>query len=112
MNELVYNTDPNQGNLLITNEWKIVMIDFSRAFRTHKKLRNPMNLSRIHRGFYNGLRALDESDVKRELGPYLRESEITGLMARRDVILEFFDREISRKGEAAVICDPPFAKTP
>ena len=111
-NELVYNTDANQGNLLITNDWKIVLIDFSRAFRTHKKLRHPMNLSRIHRGFYNGLRELDESDVKRELGPYLRESEITGLMARRDVILEFFDREISRKGEAAVIGDPPFAKTP
>ena len=43
-NELVYNTDPNQGNLLITNEWKIVLIDFTRAFRTHKKLRHPMNL--------------------------------------------------------------------
>ena len=71
-----------------------------------------MNLSRIHRGFYNGLRELDENDVKRELGPYLRESEITGLMARRDAILEFFDREISRKGEAAVIGDPHLTKTP
>ena len=31
-NELVYNTDPNLGNLLITNDWGIRLIDFSRAF--------------------------------------------------------------------------------
>jgi hypothetical protein len=31
--EIVYNTDPNLGNLLITNDWKLRMFDFSRAFR-------------------------------------------------------------------------------
>ena len=42
-NELVYNTDANPGNSLITEEWKLVLIDFSRAFRTNKKLRVPEN---------------------------------------------------------------------
>ncbi len=105
--ELVYNTDPNLGNLLITNDWNIVMIDFTRAFRIHEKLRNPKTLSFIDRRFYNGLRALNEDDVRRELDPYLRKSEITALMTRRDLILEFFDRQIAQKGESAVICDRP-----
>ncbi len=44
-NELVYNTDPNRGNLLITKDWKLVMIDFSRGFRRHKELKkvHPVN---------------------------------------------------------------------
>ena len=31
--QLIYNTDRNQGNLLITPEWKVWMIDHTRAFR-------------------------------------------------------------------------------
>ncbi len=73
-NELVYNTDPNQGNLLITNEWKIVLIDFTRAFRTYKKLRHPMNLSRIHRGFYTRISIL--TLVRRQYTPTLPEYHV------------------------------------
>jgi hypothetical protein len=32
--QLIYNTDRNQGNLLITPEWKVWLIDHTRAFRT------------------------------------------------------------------------------
>ena len=55
-NELVYNTDANLGNLLITNDWKLVMIDFSRGFRRHKALMNPKNLlnCKLDRRFYDG----------------------------------------------------------
>jgi hypothetical protein len=53
--ELIYNTDPNLGNLLITRDWKLWMIDFSRAFRLHKKLKNQKNLVCIDRHVYSGL---------------------------------------------------------
>ena len=56
-NELVYNNDPNLGNFLITNDWRLRMVDFSRGFRRIKKLRNPANLTRIDRRVYEGLRA-------------------------------------------------------
>ena len=36
--QLIYNTDRNLGNLVITKDWKIWMIDHTRAFRTMKDL--------------------------------------------------------------------------
>ena len=104
-NELIYNTDPNLGNVLITNDWNIRIVDFSRAFRIRKDLRAPVNLVRCDRRIYDALRELDEETLKRELGPYLRKNEIAGLLARRDKILQLFDQKIAEKGEAAVICD-------
>ena len=34
--ELVYDTDPNLTNVLISEDWHLWMIDFTRAFRLHK----------------------------------------------------------------------------
>ncbi len=103
-NELVYNTDPNLGNLLITNDWSIRLIDFSRAFRTSPTLRRPENLGRIDQRIYDGLRALTHEKVEAALGSLLRKSEIDGLMARKDRIMEFFEAGIAEKGEGMVVC--------
>ena len=106
-NELIYNTDANLGNLLITNDWNIRIVDFSRAFRIRKDLRTPADLVRCDRRIYDALGELDEETLKRELGPYLRKNEIKGLLARRDKILKLFDQKIAEQGEAAVIYDKP-----
>lgn len=123
-NQLVHNNDPNIGNLLISKNWKIWMIDFTRAFQPHKELQKPANLVRIDnlydrrlrqadedlridRRFYNGLRQLNREVLMRQLRPLLTKLEIKALLERRDRILEFFDERIARKGEAAVICDRP-----
>ena len=103
-NELVYNTDANLGNLLITSDWRLRMIDFSRAFRMAPKLRLPQNLSRIDQRVYDGLRSLTREKVESELGSFLRKSEIKGLLARKDRLLEFFAAAVAEKGEAGVIC--------
>jgi len=34
--QLIYNTDQNMGNMLITNDWKLWIVDFTRAFRTNR----------------------------------------------------------------------------
>ena len=104
-NELIYNTDPNLGNVLITHDWNIRIVDFSRGFRSRKDLRSPANLVRCDRRIYDALRELDGETLKRELGPYLRKNEIAGLLARRDKIVKSFNQKIAEKGEAAVICD-------
>ena len=105
-NELVYNTDANLGNLLITGDWKIAMIDFSRAFRLFKNLREPKNIAntRIDRRFHDGLGQLSEETLTSNLGDVLRKSEIQALLARRDRIVSHFEQEIVKKGEAAVVC--------
>jgi hypothetical protein len=38
---------------------------------------------------------------------YLTKGEIRGLLARRDKIVKFFDGEVAKKGEAAVLFDLP-----
>ena len=106
-NELIYNTDANLGNLLITVSWRLWAVDFSRAFRLHKTLRNKKNLTRIDRRFYDGLRRLTLDDCERNLEDVLTTGEIRGVLARRDKILEFFDAKIAKKGTAAVICELP-----
>ena len=104
-NNLIYNTDPNLGNVLITSDWKLWAIDFARAFRLQTKLRDSKELTRIDRRFYNGLRALNEDILLRELRPLLTRTETKALLARRDLIIEFLNRRVARLGEAAVICD-------
>ena len=108
-NELVYNTDPNLGNLLITEDWKLVMIDFTRAFRWHKELRSPENLKncKLDRRFYDGMRQLSQEVVKQRLGDALTSNEIKGVMARREKILKHFDAQIAERGERLVICSLP-----
>ena len=108
-NELVYNTDANPGNFLITEEWRLMLIDFSRAFRTNKKLRVPENLTNcvIDRRFYDGLRKLNEATLLEEMKGVLRKLEVKGLLARRDKILNYFDEQIAQTSDGAAICDRP-----
>jgi hypothetical protein len=103
-NQLVYNMDPNLGNVLITKDWKIRLVDFSRAFRWHKNLKDSKELVNIDRRVYNGLRDLTGEKLAAAMGPVLSDPEQQGVLARRAKLLEFFDAKIKQQGEAAVIC--------
>ena len=103
-NELVYNTDANLGNLLITKDWDLRIIDFTRAFRMHKDLRAVKNLGRCDPRILKGLRELDFGTLQTEMKGFLSKTEVKALLARRDKIVAFFDREIAKKGKAAVLC--------
>jgi hypothetical protein len=103
--QLIYNVDRNLQNLLILNNWDLVMIDHSRTFRMMHTLENPKNLVRIDRTLLANLRALDKGAVEKQLMPYLGKNEIEGVMARRDLIVKFFDNAIKSKGETAVLYD-------
>ena len=106
-NQLICNEDPNLGNFLIAKDWKLWMVDFTRAFRRHKGLQEPRLLQRIDRRFYDSLRALDLAALQRETAPHLTRQEMKAILARRDAILKVLDARIADRGEAAVICDLP-----
>jgi hypothetical protein len=103
--QLIYNTDRNLGNLVITKDWKIWMIDHTRAFRTMKDLPATANLVQCDRKLLAKLRGLNKDVLTKGLHHYLNSSEIDGLLARRDKIVNFFDGQIAKKGEAAVLFD-------
>jgi hypothetical protein len=101
--QLIYNTDPNLGNVLITKDWKICLIDHTRAFRTMKDLQNPKNLVQCDRKLLTKLRGLNKEVLQQKLGHYLTKMEIEGILGRRERIVKFFDDEAAQKGEAAVL---------
>lgn len=101
--ELVYDTDRNLGNVLISPEWHLSMIDFSRAFRTHHDLREPKNLVKCDRQLLQSLRLLDEKELTARTKDYLTKTEIQGVMARRDKIVQYFEQLIGQKGEREVL---------
>jgi len=105
--QLIYNTDRNLGNLVITNDWQIWMIDHTRAFRMMKKIDNPKNLVQCDRKLLAKLRELDKNVLKQRLSKYLTGMEIDGLVGRAQVIVKFFDDEVAKKGEGAVLYDLP-----
>ena len=101
--ELVYDTDPNLTNVLIGENWKIWRIDFSRAFRQSKDLRDSKDLVRCDRQLLEKLKALDANTVTEKTKGYLNKDEVKGVMARRDKIVAQFQRMIAEKGENEVL---------
>lgn len=106
--ELIRNTDRNQGNLLITTDWQIWMIDHTRAFRMHKDCANLKSLRQIDRKLLANLRDLTRQSLVNRLGGYLSPSEIAGVLARKDAIVRFFDEQIAARGEGAVLYETPY----
>jgi hypothetical protein len=86
--QLIYNMDRSQENLLIGKDWRAYMIDHTRAFRKWRSLRNPAAITHCNPDLRRALRSLRRAEVERELGEFLTAEEIDGLMARRDLILE------------------------
>ena len=106
-NQLIYNTDPHLGNHIIDKSWKLWMIDFTRAFRTFRKLYSVKDLDKIDRRFYDGLRRLTAESLEAATTPYLEKREQKAVLIRRDLLLEHFDARIAAEGEHAVICTLP-----
>jgi hypothetical protein len=100
---LVADTDRNLGNVLISAEWKLWMIDFTRAFRRTHKLVAPENLTRCDRQLLATLRALRPEEVTAKTQPYLGRIDVDALMARRNLIVAHFEKRVAEKGEALVL---------
>jgi len=101
--QLVYDTDPNLTNILITEDWKIWRIDFTRAFRLNKELQSVKDLPMCDRQLLQKLRGLKGDELLQNTKPHLTKSLVDALMARRDKIVAHFDQLIAEKGEAAVL---------
>lgn len=101
--QLVYDTDRNLQNVLISHEWKLWMMDFTRAFRKWPVLQSPKDLVRCDRSLLQHLRDLNRADVERVTAGHLSNFEIDGLMKRRDLLVAHFEKLVAAKGDAAVL---------
>lgn len=102
--ELIYDTNrSNPENILIGHDWKLYMVDFTRAFRPYDDFRNPKNLVRCSRELLDNLRKLNAAELQARAGKYLTKMEIGGIMQRRDKIVDHIEKLIEEKGEDTVL---------
>jgi hypothetical protein len=101
--ELIYDTDPNPTNFLITEDWKVWRIDFTRAFRQFNSLYNPTNLVMCDRQLLQKLKELKFDEVYARTRPHLSKGDVKALLARRDKIVQTFQKLVAQKGEAEVL---------
>jgi hypothetical protein len=101
--QLLQDTDRNRGNILITEDWKIWMIDFTRAFRTWHRLKSSAGLERCDRSLLENLRGLTREAIEKKVSGHLSGSEIDALLARRDLLVAHFDDLIQEKGAEQVL---------
>jgi hypothetical protein len=103
LTQLFYDMDPNLTNVLITKDWKIWRIDFSRGFRLQHDLKDPKDLVQCDRQVLSKLRQLSYNQVFDATKPYLNKDEVRALIARRDKMVAYFDKLIAQKGESQVL---------
>jgi hypothetical protein len=101
--QLIYDTDINLTNVLVTEDWKLWRIDFTRAFRQFNSLLDPKDLVMCDRQLLQKLKELNFDQVYERTRPHLNKSEVKALLARRDKIVQTFQKLAAQKGEGAVL---------
>ena len=100
---LVRDTDRNLTNVLVAPGWKVIMIDFSRAFRMQPELQHLADLAKIDRRLLAKLESLDRDAVKKATTDFLNKNELDAVMVRRDLLVAHFKKLIAERGEDKVL---------
>ena len=101
--ELIHDTDRNTGNQLITEDWRLWMVDFTRAFRTSKELFREQSVQRCSRSLLAAMKALTAESVAAATAPHLLPGEIKAVIQRRDRIVERIAMLVQERGEELVL---------
>ena len=110
---LVANEDRNIGDILYTEEWRMILIDHSRAFRSSKKYTKnlifdekykggPKLMKQLPRAFVEKLKSLNFEQIRDAVGEYLTDKEINAVLIRRDLIIDWLNKRIEKLGEEKV----------
>lgn len=112
---LIANIDRTQENIAYTKDWRVILLDHSRSFRTHRfyveKLMygdqgmNRKPIAPLPRGFVVRIRELNFETIREAVGPYLNAKEIRAVLKRRDLLVAEIDDQIRKHGEEAVLYD-------
>jgi len=111
---LIANDDRTQQNILYTKDWRMILIDHSRSFRSSQKYTKNLvygkngikgaKLFRIlPRFFVEKIKVLDFDSIKKAVGPYLKDKEIKAILTRKDLLLKEIEEMIKEKGEDKVL---------
>jgi hypothetical protein len=111
---LIANEDRHTNQVLITPDWRMILIDHSRSFRTSPKFtktliytakhrEGPKLMSELPRIVVDKVKALDFAAVRSVVGDTLTDDEIGAVLARRDLILAEIGKIVKANGEDKVL---------
>ncbi len=105
LHQLTWNSDRrNVRNILLDPvDFKLYVIDHSRAFRLRESLMDPGDLRHFSRAALNRLRLLDDDLLRERLEPWLSPRERSALLARSRQILILAELLVAEKGAEAVL---------
>ena len=102
--QLTGDTDAsNVSNILVDPDFRVYVIDSSRAFHLRTTLHRPEGLRRFPRPVLERLLELSPEVVEEKLGPWLTPGQREALLARRDRLVELAERLIAAQGEQAAL---------
>jgi len=99
---LILNVDRNAGNLLVGPDYRIWLIDHTRAFQPQAELLAPEKLEKVNRRAWERLVAMSDDDLKDAVRDDLDVQQLQALVARRALLVEHVQRLVAERGEAAV----------
>lgn len=113
---LIGNSDRHLNQFIITDDWRMILIDHSRSFPTTKKStkrliydekhrEGPRLMKELPRTFFEKLKAMNQEVIQEVVGEYLTDKEIEALLARRDLIVQWVENQIKKVGEDKVLYD-------
>ena len=105
--ELIHNTDRNQGNIIWARDWSLWLIDHTRSFQPVTELMKPEEVIASETSLLAALRRLTQESVAKAVGDSLTRQEIQALLSRRDRIVKRLDDLIAKQGEVAVLFTLP-----
>ena len=111
---LIANDDRHQKQFLITNDFRILLCDHSRSFRTTKKLttslifdenykEGPRLMKELPRPLYENIKSLTFEKIKNAVEDYLTDKEIEAVLKRKDLIVDWMEKRIEEIGEDKVL---------
>ena len=98
---LLYNIDRNAGNKLVTSDYRLWLIDHTRAFQFRFELLDD-KMVRVPRESWERLLVLTDADLSSALADYLTPIEVGGILKRRDIIVSHIQALIAERGEDGV----------
>ena len=105
---LINNQDRHRSNLLVDSDWKVWLIDHTRAFQLGLGLlepeeTEPEEIKRCDKDLWERLQRLEDQTISEHLRPFLRPKEISDLLVRRQWLLDHIQGLIDEKGAEEVL---------
>ncbi|MGB8960021.1 MAG: hypothetical protein WCC00_13510 [Candidatus Aminicenantales bacterium] len=116
---LIANEDRTQQNVLYTEDWRTIIFDHSRAFRSGGEFSSrlmygrdgikktatgePFLFRRLPRWFVDRIKTLTFENIRAAVGSTLTDKEVKAILTRRDLLLREISEMVKEQGETVVL---------